>query len=143
MDEISNKDDQNTEKIKTKPKHTKIINCKVCGEETTVTHGNQVNCDKHTGKAMKIIRAEMVDKLLLVHGSRCWYCGLNLPRNYICLDHIIPRYKEGTNDISNLAISCWACNSIKGVMDAKDFIGYLDYIRSDNFECLIRKQLDN
>lgn len=46
----------------------------------------------------------------------CVYCGDNLKdkSRSICLDHVIPYSKGGTNREKNLVTSCKKCNSIKG-----------------------------
>lgn len=43
----------------------------------------------------------------------CDYCGDPDP---IEVEHIIPRCQGGSDDIDNLAPSCWACNNDKGGM---------------------------
>jgi len=43
----------------------------------------------------------------------CAYCGRSPPEVFLQLDHIIPKCKGGTNDIDNLAPSCWECNNGK------------------------------
>lgn len=54
----------------------------------------------------------------------CVYCGENLLLDVIHmasaqLDHIIPksRYKDYTNEDSNLVLSCYCCNQIKRAFD--------------------------
>jgi hypothetical protein len=44
------------------------------------------------------------------HDGRRFYIG----RTPATIDHVIPRTKGGTNDISNLVLCCKQCNSIKG-----------------------------
>jgi 5-methylcytosine-specific restriction endonuclease McrA len=46
-------------------------------------------------------------------GKTCAYCNKKLTRSQISVDHITPVSKGGTNDLSNLAISCRECNSSK------------------------------
>lgn len=45
----------------------------------------------------------------------CQYCGKNLRDNQraICLDHVIPYSKGGTNRPGNLTTSCKRCNAVK------------------------------
>lgn len=48
--------------------------------------------------------------------GRCEYCRA---RQDVCaytfhVEHIVPRSKGGADDSSNLALSCWPCNSAKG-----------------------------
>jgi hypothetical protein len=41
---------------------------------------------------------------------KCQYCGSAAPEFVLHIDHILPRAKGGTNDITNLITSCLACN---------------------------------
>lgn len=42
----------------------------------------------------------------------CRYCGASLDSNYT-VDHIVPKSKNGTDDLENLVLSCRSCNSRK------------------------------
>lgn len=51
----------------------------------------------------------------------CEYCGRaplqkynDTKRNFLTVDHIIPKAIGGDNDIENLRIACIDCNRIKG-----------------------------
>lgn len=44
-------------------------------------------------------------------GARCYYCGAT---ESLCVDHIVPRARGGTNDLDNLQLLCRSCNSRKG-----------------------------
>ena len=52
----------------------------------------------------------------LYHQSegRCQLCGRRITFEDATMDHIIPKAMGGTNDISNLQISCFPCNHLKG-----------------------------
>jgi len=56
---------------------------------------------------------------------RCWYCGSELI-NEICIDHIIPKSRGGSNDRSNLRACCRPCNTKKGVRSVEEFRVYLE-----------------
>lgn len=45
-----------------------------------------------------------------LHGNKCLKCS---SENDICIDHVKPFIKGGTNDISNLQPLCRSCNSAK------------------------------
>ena len=47
-------------------------------------------------------------------GSWCYLCGSDVLMGGLHLDHIIPVARGGTNDASNLAVSCADCNMAKG-----------------------------
>ncbi len=57
----------------------------------------------------------------------CQYCGWsgdNFEKWYIaslCIDHVKPQSKGGTDDDSNLVVSCHACNLYKGGIPCESF----------------------
>ena len=53
--------------------------------------------------------------------SRCELCGISIEQKAIEVDHIIPRNKGGTNDISNFQALCYSCNATKRDRDDTDF----------------------
>jgi 5-methylcytosine-specific restriction endonuclease McrA len=61
------------------------------------------------------VRAYLLEK----SEHRCAYCGrTNAPFE---LDHIQPRSRGGSHRVSNLALSCHACNAAKGERTAAEF----------------------
>jgi 5-methylcytosine-specific restriction endonuclease McrA len=61
------------------------------------------------------VRAYLLEKF----GRRCAYCGRT--NTAFELDHIQPRSRGGSNRVSNLALSCHACNAAKGEHTAAEF----------------------
>lgn len=56
-----------------------------------------------------------VRKLLYIHaGGRCELCGREMALEDVTIDHIKPLAMGGTNDVSNLACTCFGCNHLKG-----------------------------
>lgn len=56
-------------------------------------------------------------------GFICWWCGVGITLDptqirrgipLATVDHVIPRSKGGTNQMSNLVPCCAECNSLKG-----------------------------
>lgn len=45
---------------------------------------------------------------------KCSHCGRKFRKKYIDIDHIVPRSKGGTNDLTNLQALCQYCNRSKG-----------------------------
>jgi len=90
-------------------------------------------------------KRKIINELTKVYGLRCWYCGVRFEEENlsICIDHIIPISKGGSNDISNLALSCKFCNSHKFYHPLEDFLNYLAYIRTGKFSCPILEQFSN
>ena len=54
-------------------------------------------------------------------GCRCEACGVSSKDMQIDVDHIVPRARGGTNDLSNLQALCRECNSQKRDRDDTDF----------------------
>lgn len=52
-------------------------------------------------------------------GGKCVYCESSGPLEP---DHIVPRSKGGTDEISNLITACHACNTLKNDKDVFEFI---------------------
>lgn len=67
------------------------------------------------------------DDIALLHKSQkglCWWCGKAVESNYH-VDHRKPLALGGSNDPSNLCISCPTCNSTKGMKMPWEFNGRL------------------
>ena len=58
--------------------------------------------------------------LLEKWGRHCVYCDKD--KVPLQVEHVIPKAKRGSNNISNLTISCGPCNKDKGVLDVADFL---------------------
>lgn len=43
----------------------------------------------------------------------CVYCGRNLRRKTVTLDHLLPLSQGGTDDESNCVLACATCNQAK------------------------------
>src|SRR5262249_51224822 len=52
---------------------------------------------------------------------RCELCGIPADERALEVDHIIPRNKRGTDEISNLQALCYSCNAMKRDRDDTDF----------------------
>ena len=53
--------------------------------------------------------------------GRCEACGVSNQERALQVDHIVPRTKNGSNDLSNLQALCSACNNQKLDRDRTDF----------------------
>ncbi len=54
----------------------------------------------------------------------CIYCNAPLDSMHYSLDHLVPISRGGTNDYTNLGISCLGCNCKKHTKTYDEFIGY-------------------
>ncbi len=57
----------------------------------------------------------------------CAYCGVELNNTSLVVDHVIPKFDNGSNDISNLLPSCRSCNSTKGIKTLEQFRFYTEF----------------
>jgi 5-methylcytosine-specific restriction endonuclease McrA len=48
------------------------------------------------------------------YGSRCWWCGCDLPSSELTLDHLKPKSRGGSNSLENLRLACFPCNNSRG-----------------------------
>lgn len=85
---------------------------------------------------------EKKESVLSKYGSRCAYCGCELTRDTMQMDHIIPKtefldylkarqFREAgikRDDISNLNPSCETCNDSKGICTIERFRERLEYV---------------
>lgn len=76
----------------------------------------------NAGHGMHWIRDTTRRRIYWRDGFTCVWCGAT--RN-LCLDHIVPRSKGGTNAPSNLVTSCLRCNEWRGDMAAITFAFWL------------------
>ncbi len=71
---------------------------------------------KGRGPASRLLR-----RLVAFWGNACVYCGdVHAPLE---VEHIIPRARGGTDDITNLTVACQPCNNAKLTQTAAEF-GY-------------------
>lgn len=52
-------------------------------------------------------------QLYYVYGGECQYCLKKIPYTAATRDHVLPRSRGGSNDDSNIVLSCLKCNSKK------------------------------
>jgi HNH endonuclease len=58
-------------------------------------------------------------------GGRCFYCLHRVTRMTRCLDHVVPRARNGSNRYRNVVSACVECNSQKRERPAPDFLRWL------------------
>jgi diadenosine tetraphosphate (Ap4A) HIT family hydrolase len=54
-------------------------------------------------------------------GGRCEACGVSVETKALEVDHIVPRNKGGSNDLTNLQALCYTCNAQKRDTDSTNF----------------------
>ena len=55
----------------------------------------------------------------------CFYCLRRTSARKQCLDHVVPRAKNGRNSYRNLVLACMECNTLKGERSAADHLSQL------------------
>lgn len=80
--------------------------------------------------------------------GRCEACGVSARKTQIDVDHIVPRAKGGSNDITNLQALCRTCNAQKRDRDDTNFIEVQDSYDHREKGCIFcrpgkRKILEN
>lgn len=58
--------------------------------------------------------------IYLRDNNTCQYCGVQLERADITLDHVIPRAQGGTSTWENCVVACFPCNSRKANKNLAD-----------------------
>lgn len=55
-----------------------------------------------------------IGAIILRDAWTCAYCAARVERTAIEFDHVVPRSGGGTNEASNLVLSCASCNNDRG-----------------------------
>jgi len=76
---------------------------------------------EHRRKSAGYISGSIRYNVLKDAKFRCELCGVSADTKALEVDHIIPRNKGGTDDISNLQALCYSCNAMKRDRDSTDF----------------------
>jgi len=75
----------------------------------------------HRRNAVGYIPGSLRYDILKRAGGRCEACGISAELKALEVDHIVPRNKGGTDDLSNLQALCYTCNAQKRDRDDTDF----------------------
>lgn len=87
---------------------------------------------QNLSKGRGLLRGQKQKKLAIKQiildktGGICAKCGRPLPIEKTTIDHLIPKYRGGTDEISNLIPMCKRCNKQKGsrIVDVEE-LSYL------------------
>jgi ATP adenylyltransferase len=94
---------------------------------------------KSTGYISGSIRYEVFKRAKF----RCELCGISAEEKALEVDHIVPRNKNGTDDLSNLQALCYSCNASKRDRDDTDFRGMAESYNHRERNCLFCEIADN
>jgi diadenosine tetraphosphate (Ap4A) HIT family hydrolase len=90
----------------------------------------------HRNNASAYISGSTQYEVLKRAKRKCELCGISANDKRLDVDHIIPRSKGGSNDISNLQALCYTCNQQKGNRDDTDFRGILESYKDRDEDCI-------
>ena len=54
-------------------------------------------------------------------GLRCVYCGVDLLKNEVHVDHVIPESHGGPTSVGNLQVTCGKYNMEEGILTESEF----------------------
>lgn len=67
----------------------------------------------HHGNQRMRHKARIRAALVAAYGCKCIYCGRELNvKGLFTIEHVVPRFMGGTNDLDNLRPACAYCNSL-------------------------------
>ncbi len=75
---------------------------------------------------MQITNKSLREEVFAKTNGRCFHCGKKLKGNDACVDHVVPQYQGGLDDLKNLIPSCRKCNSARGPMTPAQYAKYLE-----------------
>jgi diadenosine tetraphosphate (Ap4A) HIT family hydrolase/5-methylcytosine-specific restriction endonuclease McrA len=90
----------------------------------------------HRKKSSGYVSGTLRYEILKTAKFRCELCGISAEQKALEVDHIIPRNKGGSDDISNLQSLCYSCNAMKRDRDDTDFRGISDSYNQREKGCL-------
>ncbi len=114
--------------------------CSVCGADYTDIPVEVPQARSHRRLVVGTYRKpggglgkKQLRNLLDQQGHECGYCGVTLGSDFH-IEHIIPLCVGGTNNLSNLCISCPQCNLTAGPLVFQDFYQKQQYIIAKRFK---------
>lgn len=78
------------------------------------------NIFNHRRKSSGYITGTVRYEVLKRSKFHCELCGISAEKKALEVDHILPRSKNGSDDLSNLQALCYSCNSMKRDLDDTD-----------------------
>ena len=90
----------------------------------------------HRKKSSGYISGTLRYEVLKRAKFRCELCGVSADEKALEVDHIIPRNKGGSDDMSNFQALCYSCNAMKRDRDDTDFRGMAESYKEREKGCL-------
>lgn len=98
---------------------------------------------EHRKKSSGYISGTLRYDVLKSAKFRCELCGISGEEKALEVDHIVPRNKGGSDDISNLQALCYSCNAMKRDRDDTDFREVRETLEHRKQGCLFCENLDD
>ena len=109
---------------------------RVCQEKIEDYLNQRKNVWQHRRKSSGYISGSVRLEVFKRAKTKCEMCGVSNKDKALEVDHIIPRNKGGTDDLSNLQALCYTCNSIKKDLDDTDFAVVRESYNNRVADCL-------
>jgi 5-methylcytosine-specific restriction endonuclease McrA len=61
------------------------------------------------------------ERLLKQFNGKCFWCGIDITVAQCTIDHYIPLYRGGKDNLTNMVASCMLCNKAKGCLGPANF----------------------
>ena len=97
---------------------------------------NRSDVWQHRRKASGYISGGIRLQVFTRAKTKCEMCGVSNKIKALEVDHIIPRNKGGSDDISNLQALCYTCNSIKRDKDDTDLVAVRESYDFRDSKCI-------
>lgn len=112
----------------------------LCEEKIAAFIGQRgVSIWEHRGSGREAISGSIRYEVLKRAKFRCELCGAHETQIALHVDHIIPKAKGGSDDISNFQALCMTCNTNKRDRDDTDFRGILSSYEDRDGSCIFCK----
>ena len=89
----------------------------------------------HRRKSIGYVPGTLRYEVLKRAHYRCELCGVSAEHKALEVDHILPRNKGGSDDLSNLQALCFSCNATKRDRDDTSFRGMAEQYQEREVGC--------
>ena len=64
------------------------------------------------------------------NNCKCYYCEVDLQKNEVTMDHVVPVAKGGKSTKNNVVPCCKSCNNQKKHLGPVDWVFYLEELKN-------------
>lgn len=115
-----------------------VADCKAKLEEYKAKRGDAIW--QHRRLSAGYVSGTLKFEVLKRARRYCESCGVSGDEKALEVDHIVPRSKGGSDELSNLQALCYSCNAMKRDRDSTDFrVRFYDAREKGCFFCEITK----